>query len=459
MITLKASEIAAIVNGVLSGGDVSITSNPVINSGDAQPGSLFIAIPGERVDGHDFAADAISHGAVMVLASRKIAEPHILVADTVAALGLLAREVRRRLTNLTVIAVTGSQGKTTSKELMFSLISQHGATVAPQGNFNNEIGAPLSLLRCDEATKYCIIEMGARHIGDISSLCAIAEPNIGVVLRVGAAHVGEFGGIEKVAQAKSELISSLPDSAVAILGTYDPFTPAMAKLHTGKVVTFGESSGVDIRATDIEPREGRAHFDLVTPEGRASVGLRLLGLHQVSNALAAAAVAREIGMSVDAIAGGLSMAESQASMRMELHELPDLAVINDTYNASPDSMEAALRTLVLIAQERGGESWAFLGAMRELGESSSSEHQAIGALARELGVDHLVCVATPEFAEGLSHDGAMSIHICANQDEALKLAEELNRGDIVLLKGSRSERLELLYKEIETMWLQKVGSA
>lgn len=459
MINLKASEIAAIVKGTLEGDDVEISANPVINSGDALPGSLFIAIPGERVDGHDFAADAFSHGAVMVLASRSIPEPHILVSDTVAALGALAHEVRHRLKELTVIAVTGSQGKTTSKELMYSLISQHGATVAPQGNFNNEIGAPLSLLRCDESTKYCIIEMGARHIGDISALCTIAEPNIGVVLRVGAAHVGEFGGIEKVAQAKSELIASLSDSAVAILGTYDAFTPEMAKLHAGKVVTFGEKSGVVVRATDIEPREGRAHFDLVTPEGRASVGLRLLGLHQVSNALAAAAVAREIGMSVDAIAGGLSMAESHASMRMEFHELPDLVVINDTYNASPDSMEAALRTLVLIAQERGGESWAFLGAMRELGESSLGEHQAIGALALELGVDHLVCVATPEFAEGLPENGAMSVHRCANHGEALKLAEELNRGDIVLLKGSRSERLELLYKDIESMWLQKVGSA
>lgn len=459
MISLQASEIAEIVGGELFGRDVAINSNPVINSAEAEPGSLFIAIRGERVDGHDFAKDAISHGAVMVLASRAIDEPHILVDDTVKALGVLAHEVRRRLSNLTVIAVTGSQGKTTSKELMYSVLSQDGPTVAPRGNFNNEIGAPLSLLRCDDKTKYCIVEMGARHIGDISALCAIAEPNIGVVLRVGAAHVGEFGGIEKVALAKSEMISSLADNSVAILGTYDSFTPAMAKLHQGRVITFGESNGVDIRATDIEPREGRAHFDLVTPAGRALVGLRLLGLHQVANALAAAAVACEVGMSVDAIAGALSMADSQATMRMELHELPDLAVINDTYNASPDSMEAALRTLVLIAQERGGQSWAFLGAMRELGDTSAHEHRKIGLLARDLRVDHLVCVATPEFAGELTSDGDISVHLCANQEEALKLAEELNRGDIVLLKGSRSERLELLCEEIEAMWLRKVGSA
>ena len=459
MIALKASEIATIVGGKLIGDDVLVTANPTLNSQDAVPGSLFIAIKGERVDGHDFAQSAFERGAVLAFAERSIPTRHILVKNSTAALGRLAKEVRARLNQMQVIAITGSQGKTTTKELLTAILSSHAPTVAPQGNFNNELGLPLSLLRCNESTQYAIVEMGARHIGDISSLCEIAQPNIGVVLRVGAAHLGEFGGIEKVAQAKSELISSLSHEAVAILGLYDSFTPAMAGLHDGKVLTFGDASGADIRAADVELREGRPHFDLVTPAGRISIALRLIGAHQISNALAAAAVAHALGISIDDIASALSMAESHAKWRMELHELEDLLIINDSYNASPDSMDAALRTLSLLAQERGGESWAFLGKMHELGESSAAEHQKIGTLALELGVDHLVCVGTPEFAESIPANSSMSVHLCADQNQALTLAGEMNRGDIALFKASRSEKLDELCSAVEGMWNNKMEKA
>ena len=312
MIAMKASEIASVVQGQLHGDDVTVTQAAVINSSEAIPGSLFLAIKGERVDGHDFVADARSHGAVLTLSTQPVDGPHILVTDVVVALGKLAQHVRSNLLDLIVIGITGSQGKTTTKELLAAVLSSAAPTVAPKGNFNNEIGAPLSLLHCTAETKYCIVEMGARHKGDIAHLCSIAQPNIGLVLKVGTAHVGEFGSVAAIAETKSELISSLSPEATAILGTYDEYTPKMAALHKGKKITFGEGSECDIRATDIEVREGRAHFDLVTPEGRSAVGLRLVGLHQVANALAVASVATVLGFSLDQIASGLSTAESHA---------------------------------------------------------------------------------------------------------------------------------------------------
>jgi UDP-N-acetylmuramoyl-tripeptide--D-alanyl-D-alanine ligase len=444
--------IAEIVGGTLHGDDVTVTQAPVINSRQAISGSIFLAIKGEHVDGHDFVEDARAHGAVLTLGSRAVPGPHIIVDDVIVAVGKLAHYVREQLPNLTVIGITGSQGKTTTKELLASVLSNIAQTVAPSGNFNNDLGMPISLLECTEQTRYCIVEMGARHAGDIARLAAIAVPNIGVVLKVGSAHKGEFGSVEAIARTKSELISALAPSAVAILGTYDDFTPKMAALHSGKSSFFGETSSCDIRATDIEFREGRAHFDLVTPEGRTAVGLRIVGLHQVANALAVAAVATELGLSLDQIASGLSTAESGAKWRMEIIELPQLLLINDAYNASPESMVAALGTLALFAQERGGESWAFLGKMHELGESSQSDHADIGTLASELGIDHLVCVNAPEYASSAENGSHTTIHLCASKDEAGAIARNINEGDVVLVKASRSEKLEELAETISAQW-------
>jgi UDP-N-acetylmuramoyl-tripeptide--D-alanyl-D-alanine ligase len=457
MIRLQASAIAAIVGGTLHGQDLLVTEPPVLNSADAVPGSLFLALRGENVDGHDFAADAFSSGSVVALVTKAISGNYILVDDVTRALGALAHYVRKELKNLSVVGITGSQGKTTTKELLASVLSQVAETVAPSGNYNNDLGAPISLLRCTETTKFCIVEMGARHLGDIAKLVAIAEPDIGVVLKVGTAHLGEFGSVEKIALTKSEMISSLRDSAVAILGNYDAYTPKMSELHKGKVVRFGEDSNCSIRATDIEFREGRAHFDLVTPEGRSAVALRIVGLHQVANALAVAAIATELGLTLDQIAGGLSTAESNARWRMEIIELPQLLLINDSYNASPEAMSAALSTLALFAQERGGESWAFLGKMHELGESSQSDHAAIGTLAQELGIDHLVCVGAPEFAATMDKNGPTSIHLCSDKAEALVIAENVNQGDVLLIKASRSEKLEELADSISQQWRNGVS--
>lgn len=453
---MKASEIARVIGGELHGSDIDVTERAFLNSSHCIPGSIFLAIKGERVDGHDFAEDAFGHGAVVAISSHPISQRCIVVPDVTIAVGRLATHVRGALKNLTVIGITGSQGKTTTKELANSILSSFAPTVSPQGNHNNELGVPITILQCREETKYCIVEMGARHRGDIAALATIAQPDIGVVLKVAVAHLGEFGSLEKIAQTKSEMISSLSPDGIAILGQYDEMTSAMTSLHSGRVITFGQKSSSLIRATDIEIREGRPHFDLVTPEGRTTVTLRLYGVHQIANALAAAAIAFALGFSVDQIAGALSMAEVHARWRMEVRELTDLIIINDAYNASPDSMSAALQTLAHLSQERGGESWAFLGNMRELGESSPQAHAEIGTLASSVGIDHLVTIGAPDYVKGVPLDSQMAIHQCGDKEEALTYLKYISRGDVLLCKASRSDGLEEVAEKIEDMWLKKL---
>jgi UDP-N-acetylmuramoyl-tripeptide--D-alanyl-D-alanine ligase len=452
MINLQASQIAKIVGGELVGSDITVTAAPVFNSSQATEGSIFLALVGENTDGHKFISDAFEHGAVLAFVTSEVPERCIVVKDVIAALNLLASFVRNALPDLKVIALTGSQGKTTTKDLLRHILETVSPTVAPAGNFNNELGAPITLLQCDEQTKFCILEMGARHVGDIAKLCKMASPDIGVVLRVGTAHVGEFGSEELVAKAKSEMISSLSSSAIAILGQYDIYTPAMASLHEGVTVTFGETTSADVRATDIEIREGRPHFDLVTPAGRASVALRIVGIHQVTNALAAAAIATNLNISNDLIAGALSTAELHSKWRMEIAELNGLVLINDSYNASPESTEAALRTLLLFAQERGGQSWAFLGKMHELGASSHEHHSRLGTLASELAIDHLVCVASPEYAALLSSSSATTVHLLDSKESAADLVSQMSQGDVVLVKASRAEKFEEIAEMITQKW-------
>jgi UDP-N-acetylmuramoyl-tripeptide--D-alanyl-D-alanine ligase len=453
MITLTAGEIALLVGGELHcDKDLLVSKAPEFDSRLATPGCIFLALKGEKVDGHDFAVDAYRAGAMFSLTTHRIDGPCIVVKDVLAALAALAAFVRKRLTGLTVVGITGSQGKTSTKDLLSHMLSVVGPTVAPAGSFNNDLGLPITLLQCDERTKFCILEMGARHKGDIARLCEIAQPNIGIVLVVGTAHLGEFGSVQAIAETKSELIKSLGPDGVAILGSYDQYTPAMASLHEGRIIIFG--NGQEVRATDIEIREGCPHFDIVTPAGRDAVGMRLVGEHQISNALAAAAVGTALQLPIELIASSLSTAENASKWRMELHDAFGLLIINDSYNANPDSMAAAMRSLVLFAQERGGESWAFVGKMRELGESSAAQHAAIGTLAQETGIDHLVAIAAPEYGNA---QGQMLIHHYASIDECLSMTDYFSAGDVVLVKASRSEGFEVLAQRLESLWLNKSG--
>ncbi len=444
MIRLKTSQIAEIVGGTLNAdGNQEVWLAPVFDSRKAVKGTFFLALLGEQADGHDFVKDAIDNGAAFALVSRDVSSPNIKVDDVLNALGKLAAYVRTQLPDLKVIGITGSQGKTTTKDLLHHILEGIGATISPENSFNNELGAPLNLLRCDEQTKFCIAELGARHLGDIENLASIVKPDIAIVLKVGSAHLSEFGTIENIAKAKSELIKSLPADGVAILGLYDPYTPKMAAGFAGRVITFGENVDANVRATDIEIREGSPHFDLVDNEGRVSVGMRLIGMQQIPNALAAASAAIALGVSNDHIATALSTAENRSKWRMQVHELPGLLVINDAYNAAPESMEAALFSLRLFAQERGGAAWAFLGKMHELGESSDQAHEKIGTLARDLGVDHLVAINAKEYGAELNYQ---------NWEDALKLKKEFAPGDVVLIKASRAEALERLAQALIESW-------
>lgn len=453
MIEMTAGKMAEIVEGsLMAPADLRVWQPPAFDSRHVAPGSFFIALKGETLDGHDFFEQAISKGAVLVLSSRPLSAPCIVVEDVIVALGRLAHYLRSQLPELIVIGITGSQGKTTTKDLLAAILKLDGETVATQASFNNELGLPMTLLNCTSRTKYCILEMGARHQGDIASLCRIAEPDIGVVLKVGSAHIGEFGSRENIAKTKAELVHNLRKNGTAILGRYDEFTPNMTAGTNIRTLTFGESHDADIRASDIDIREGRAQFDLVIPQGRASVALRLVGAHQISNALAAAAVCSALGISIEVIAVGLSTAEMASKWRMEIHDLNNLVIINDAYNANPDSVRSALSTLALMTQERGGRSWAFLGAMHELGEISDEEHRLIGGFVEKLGIDHLVLIAAPAYASGLSPSSETDMHTFSHQSDAISLFEHFLPGDVVLVKASRAEKLEELALKLEDAW-------
>ena len=453
MIALTLAQIATIVGGKTYGDSSQvITSAPVFDSRDAVKGSLFLALVGENSDGHDFTENAQSHGASGFMTTREVKGNGVIVADVLLAVRALAAYVRNELPDLKVIAITGSSGKTTTKDLLASILSSRAQCVSTKASFNNELGAPITLLECTPETKYCILEMGARHLGDIAALCEMAKPDVGVVLRVGTAHLGEFGSVEKIAQTKGELIQSLAPDAIAVLGTYDTHTKSMKSHHTGKIIYFGEDSHDDVRAADVEMREARAHFDLVTPEGRDAVGMRLIGAHQVSNALAAAAVCTALEIPIEVIASGLSTADSASKWRMQIDEVDDLLIINDSYNANPESMKAALDSLVLFAQERGGASWAFLGQMHELGPQSNALHASVAAHAHELGIDHLVSVGTRAFADGIPAMSPTTLHYCEDIEQALSLVSHCAPGDVVLVKASRSERFEMLSRGLEDSW-------
>ena len=449
MIEMSIGEIAKIVGGEVFGMDLESRTSayPIMNSGQAGPGTFFVAFKGNNTDGHNFVEEAINSGSQFALVSSQVNVASIKVPDVLDALVRLAKHVRQELKELNVIGITGSQGKTTTKDLLQHILQISGETVAPEGSLNNELGVPLLILRCTLTTKYCIVEMGARHTGDISHLVEIARPQIGLVLVVGKAHLGEFGSREKIAETKAELITGLASGSTAILGTYDEFTPNMKVPSGVERITFGENSSCNVRAADVEIREGRAHFDLVTRDGRAAVSLQLLGMHQIPNALAAAAVATALNIPIDSISAALSTAEIKSRWRMEVDEINGITIINDSYNANPESMAAALRTMALISQETGGVSWAFLGRMNELGASSAQEHAEIGQLVTKIGIDNLVSIGTSDYLTQLSEAidrGESAVHFFEDKTSALALVEHFAVGDVVLVKASRSEEFNLL---------------
>ena len=450
MIPVSVAEVASLTGAALDrvpDPGALITGPVVIDSRQVTPGGLFAALPGEHADGHDFAAAAIAAGAVVVLASRPTGGPALLVGDVPAALARLARAMIDRLPGVTVVGITGSAGKTTTKDLAAQLLARLGPTVSPKASFNNEIGHPLTVLRADRRTRYLIAELSARGVGHIAALCQVAPPHLGVVLCVGNAHAGEFGSIEQTAAAKAELPEALPADGVALLNADDPLVRAMAGRTKARVVTFGQSAGADVRASEVElDRLSRPAFTLTTPSGSAGVRLRLHGAHHVTNALAAAAVAAELGMPARTIADGLTGADSLSRWRMEVSERPDgVIIVNDAYNASPEAMTAALEAVAVIA--RGRRSYAVLGRMAELGARSRDFHERAGIAAARTGLAGIIAVgaeAAPILTGAKSQPGygGELLAVPDASSAIVAVTERLRPGDVVLVKASRAAGLE-----------------
>lgn len=444
MIPMNLADVAAAVNGTLVDADPAavVTGSVEFDSRKVGPGGLFAAFDGDQVDGHDYAETAVKQGAVAVLATRAVDAPAILVDDARAAMGRLATAVLKRLPELTVIALTGSSGKTTTKDLVAGLLAALGPTVATAGSFNNELGLPHTVLRVTGETRFLVLEMGARGVGHIRYLCDIAPPHVGVVINVGVSHIGEFGSVEAIAEAKGELVEALPPAGIAVLNADDPRVRAMSARTKADVVFAGESAAAAVRALDVTLDErGRAAYTLLYQGGATPVRLAAAGRHQVGNSLLAAAVALRLGLAPAEVAEVLTGLRLPSGRRMDVFDRPDgVTVIDDSYNANPDSMGAALRALVAIAA--GRRTVAVLGYMAELGDQEESGHTEVGRLAADLGVDRLVVVGhtASAYAAGAASAarwGGESVEV-TDQDAALAwLTAELRPDDVVLVKGSR----------------------
>ncbi|WP_448619827.1 UDP-N-acetylmuramoyl-tripeptide--D-alanyl-D-alanine ligase [Geodermatophilus sp. URMC 65] len=464
MIPLTLAEVAEAVGGRLTRGDGTVTGKVTVDSRAVAPGDLFVAVPGERVDGHDFLGAAAATGAVAALSTRPDdALPCVVVDEPVAALGRLAAAVHTRLAagGLTTLGITGSSGKTSTKDLLGQVLATAGPTVSPPGSYNNDIGLPLTVLDADEDTRFLVLEMGSRGRGHIARLCRVARPDVGVVLNVGSAHLGEFGSADGIAVAKGELVEALPTEGTAVLNADDPRVIGMAPRTRARVVTTGVGgrggSTADVRAEDVVLDEaGRAGFTLVTGGVRAAVRLQVVGAHQVANALSAAGAALAAGMTPEDVAAALSAAVPRSRWRMEVTRRDDgVTVVNDAYNANPESMRAALAALAGLPARR---RVAVLGAMAELGPGAAEEHERLGRDAVAAGVDLVVAVG-PD-AVGIA-DGALAAGAREDRDTdrgAVRvpdraaardlLTEVLVPGDVVLVKASRSYGLEVLAADL-----------
>ncbi len=479
MIRLTLGQIAEIVGGRLHGasGDEVITGGVEFDSRAIGTGDLFVAMPGERVDGHDFAEGAIRDGAVAALTAREVSGPDgpvpsvvvdplgahetrlmALAGDTdgsgaavLSAMAKLAGAVLDRLTanGLTVIGVTGSAGKTSTKDLIAHLVRPLGSTVAPPESFNNELGTPWTVLRATEETRYLVLELSARGVGHIAAAGKWTKPRIGAVLNVGRSHLGEFGSQEQIAVAKGELVEALPADGIAVLNADDRLVSAMRSRTKARVVFFGQSPAAQVRAENVVLDEtARASFELHTPAGSAGVTLGLYGAHMVHNALAAAAIALELGADLDSVAKGLSSAVPVSRRRMEVTTRADgVTVVNDSYNSSPEAMREALKTLATMGRSGAGRrTWAVLGPMGELGADSVAVHDEIGRLVVRLDIGKLVVVgeAARPIHQGASLEGSWGEEsvLVPDVDAAVALLrDELRPGDVVLVKAAKAARL------------------
>lgn len=459
--------IARAVSGALGSDDPQAQIGPdvVIDSRLTTPGSLFVALPGERVDGHDFVAAAAAAGASAAIVRRTSEAPiaEIVVDDPLTALADLARVqvAAARERGLLVAAITGSAGKTSTKDLLAQVLEAVGETVAPRGSFNNEIGTPLTALKVGTETRFLVAEMGARGPGHIRNLTGIVPPDVGVVCNVGTAHLGEFGSVEAIAAAKGELVEAVPANGWAVLNADDPRVLAMAARTNARVLlvaTSGDPGGDSaVWAENIVPDDKeRYEFALyATGQAPASVRLQVTGLHMVRNALCAAGAAVALGLPLDVVASALSTATSRSPWRMEVRERPDgVTIVNDAYNANPDSTRAALDTVARMVDVKrtsvpDAKLFVVLGDMLELGEDSSSQHSAVGRYAAESGATLVLAVGAEAqyVVSGAASGGADALRL-TDKSQALAQLSGLRAGDVVLVKASRGVGLETVAADL-----------
>jgi len=453
LIELTAADVARLVGGELTGDpDTVVTGEAQTDSRLVTPGDLFLAMPGTVTDGHRFAAAAVDAGASLVIAERELElpVPVVVVPSSLTALWDLAREVVARVRaggGLTVVAVTGSNGKTTTKNLLRAAFAAVGETVAPAGSFNNEVGAPISMLRVTEGTRFLVVEMGADAIGEIDDMVhRLVMPDIAIVLKVGLAHVGMFGGPEAIFRAKSELVRDLPETAIAVLNGDDARVAQMAGLTRATVHWFGSAEWT---ASGVEVTIDGTVFTLHHEDRAWPVRLPIIGEHHVTNALAAIAAADAAGVPPEVSVPAIEGSTGAERWRMERLEGPDgVTIINDAYNASPDSTSAALRTLAELTRGRR-RAVAVLGHMAELGDWSVEEHDRIGRQAVRLNIDLLVVVGPEARAMYLAaqHEGSWGGEAvyAPSPDAAYDVLRGLLRsGDVVLVKSSKSAELRFL---------------
>lgn len=444
---MTLEQIAGVVGGTVADGDprALVTAAATFDSRTIPLGGLFVALPGVRADGHHFAAAAVASGAAAALATRPVGVPAVIVDDVRQAFGRLAAAIIDRHPHLDVVGVTGSVGKTTTKDLLGQVLARLGPTVAPAGNRNNEIGLPQTITQLTPESRFLVAEMGARHRGDIAYLCSLAHPRVGVVLNVGTAHLGEFGSREAIAAAKGELVEALPSGGRAVLNADDPLVAAMVTRTTAQAVTFGRTARADVAAERVELDDlGRPLFQLRTPNGSAPVHLQLRGEHLVPNALAAAAATLHYTSDIAAVAAGLSAAVPVSAGRMQVTDRSDgVTIVDDSYNASPPAMAAALQAAQKIAD--GRRIVAVLGEMFELGEAATAEHVKVGELAADCGVAVVIAVGGPNatlIADGARDRGVAALHL-ADANAALHVVQQaLLPGDVVLVKGSNGVGLQ-----------------
>ena len=456
MINLSALELGRILSArVENDSGIEVTASVETDSRLITPGGLFFAKRGENEDGHNYIEDAKARGAVIAVVERivDVQITQVVVVDTVEALGELASWLIDKLKSqgsLKVVGITGSNGKTTTKNMLREILSGVGNTIAPIDSFNNKVGAPISILRADHQTEFLVVEMGAEGIGSIAYLAKMARPDVAVILKVGMAHAGVFGGLENTAKIKAELAQELGEGSVVVLNHDDPMVVPMSQQTKAKVKWIGTNSQADFWASEISLSRLGTSFNLNLPDGKISpVKLPILGEHHVMNALAAAAVSSELGASEEQVVRGLEKMELAERWRMQRStNSQGVTVINDAYNASPDSMKAALQTLAQLGR-LGSRTIAVLGEMAELGEYSIQEHDAIGRLVVRLNIDQLVVVgeAAKLIHMGASQEGSWDgeSEFFSSIDEALVyLRGILTDGDTVLVKSSKSANLRFL---------------